>query len=517
MNFSNSIKFSGLSAISPNSSYLAIVKTSSIIIYENDELKVIQKFTFSTPISHFMWSPDSDFILIAFYKTGICEVRSITNPKWICTINESQSGIIYARWTPDSRKIILFNDFCVRCSIWSLVDKSTVYINSPKFANKGIAFCENGNFMALAEKDGAKDFIGIYFTGDFTLVSRFQVDTFDLSDILWGKDASTIIVIDSDLECRLLAYSPTGNLLGNIVPYNNGLGVEICKFSGSGNCISAGFGDGTLRIFNARSLKEVCSLSHSISTITNEMLVSVFKEEEIQAKNKFTKYVECSFPYKLHNKGKNISGTVSLVEWNFDSKYVATKFDILPNIVFIWEANALMLHTVIIQIKPVKEFKWNPSQNILLIVTENSKLYTYTMENIYIVELVSDTASPFSANKIQWATDGRSFIISDKKQMIIGHPYNFDNMKNNSNSNIINNNEFNMNSLRNQSHNQSNNMGDVNEDNMENENINNVDNNLEMNEENDDENDQENLRLSNSLSKFKKKNDLRSNKDSFFN
>ena len=108
-----------------------------------------------------------------------------------------------------------------------------------------------------------------------------------------------------------------------------------------------------------------------------------------------------------------------MVEWNFDSKYVATKFDILPNIVFIWEANALMLHTVIIQIKPVKEFKWNPSQNILLIVTENSKLYTYTMENIYIVELVSDSASPFSANKIQCATVGRSFIISDKKQMII--------------------------------------------------------------------------------------------------
>ena len=140
MNFSNSIKYSGLSSFSPNSVYLAIAKNTSLVIYDNEELKVIQKFSFQNTISNFLWSPDSSLVLMAFYKTGICEIRSISNPKWTCTINESQSGIINCLWTPDSRKIILFNDFNVRLSIWSLVDKSTVYINVLPFVKKEISW-----------------------------------------------------------------------------------------------------------------------------------------------------------------------------------------------------------------------------------------------------------------------------------------------------------------------------------------------------------------------------------------
>ena len=30
--------------------------------------------------------------------------------------------------------------------------------------------------------------------------------------------------------------------------------------------------------------------------------------------------------------------------------------------------------------------------------------------------------NPFNASNIQWASDGKSFIVSDKKQMLIGHP-----------------------------------------------------------------------------------------------
>ena len=79
------------------------------------------------------------------------------------------------------------------------------------------------------------------------------------------------------------------------------------------------------------SFKEIIELNHNINTITNENLVTVFKEEEISPqsneknknKNKrgghppsnnfaknYTKYVECSFPYKLNqnNKLKSLQG-----------------------------------------------------------------------------------------------------------------------------------------------------------------------------------------------------------------
>ncbi len=178
------------------------------------------------------------------------------------------------------------------------------------------------------------------------------------------------------------------------------------------------------------SFKEIMQLNHNINTITNENLITVFKEEEIShsgnKKNNFTKYVECSFPFKLNtnNKLKCLQGigAISILEWSFDSKFLATKYESLPNVVFVWEMNTLKLHTVIVQLNGIKNLKWSPKENILLIVTDNSKLYTFTLDNVYIIELVSDMNNPFNASNLQWASDGKSFIVSDKKQMLIGHP-----------------------------------------------------------------------------------------------
>jgi hypothetical protein len=231
-------------------------------------------------------------------------------------------------------------------SIWSLVDKSTIYINSPKYNNKCLLFSDNGNFMALAERNNGKDFIGIYFTGDFSLVSHFQVGTFDLSDLLWTKDSTSLIVVDTPLEVKFLIYSPTGNLITTHEPYLYGLGIEIAKLSNNSRTLSLGFNDGMVRLYNCTSnFKEIIELNHNINTITNENLVTVFKEEEIShaggnKKNNFTKYVECSFPYKVNtnNKIKSLQGigAISIIEWSLDSKFIATKYDALPNNIFIW-------------------------------------------------------------------------------------------------------------------------------------------------------------------------------------
>ena len=60
-----------------NGLYLAIAKTSSLIIYETSELKIVQKFVFPNAISQIAWSPDSALILIAFYKAGKVEMKEI--------------------------------------------------------------------------------------------------------------------------------------------------------------------------------------------------------------------------------------------------------------------------------------------------------------------------------------------------------------------------------------------------------------------------------------------------------
>ena len=274
--------------------------------------------------------------------------------------------------------------------------------------------------MALAERKDNKDHIGIYFTGDWSLVSHFPVDSYDLNDIVWSKDNTSIVVFDSELECKLLVYSPTGNLMASHEPYTGQLGIATAKYSPNGSYIACGMNDNTVRLFNHFTMKQVTSLNHYLNQIQGE-IGSVFKEEEISAKNKTSRFIECDAPYKFPvSKGVNFA--IGDIQWSYDSCYLATRSEYMSNALLIWEVNSLKLYTVIITIKPIKDFQWSPKENMLLIVTENAKMYTFTLSNVYIVELVSDMSGDFGALKVIWNNDGKSFIVSDKKQMIIGHP-----------------------------------------------------------------------------------------------
>jgi hypothetical protein len=110
------------------------------------------------------------------------------------------------------------------------------------------------------------------------------------------------------------------------------------------------------------------------------------------------------------------------MSWSFDSNFLATKNDNMPHTLFVWQVSTLSLHTVILQNRPIKSFSWSPTDHILLICTENSKLYSFTLTNVYVVELVTDINLNLNINRISWNPDGRVFTVSDNKNLIIGQP-----------------------------------------------------------------------------------------------
>jgi WD40 repeat protein len=178
----------------------------------------------------------------------------------------------YARFSPDSRRVLSITEFNVRLTIWSLIDRSTCYISYPKYADKGLSYTSNGYFMALAERKETKDYIGIYYVGDWTLVSHFPVETFDLQDLMWSKDNTVIIVWDSVLECKFCIYSPTGNLIITHTPYDMNLGVKTVGISPNGHYLSVGYYDQTVRLYNHISWKMIIDLQHSQSISDNNIV-----------------------------------------------------------------------------------------------------------------------------------------------------------------------------------------------------------------------------------------------------
>ena len=185
MKLSNCIKFSGLSTFSKNGNLLSISKGTNIVIYETNNLKKITRFNFSSQVTQIEFSPDSNYILIGLYKVNEIEIKSLINNETIIKISQPIFGIANTIWSPDSTKILCFSNYNIRIDIWDLTkEKNNSFISYPKFTNKGFSFSSNGFFLALAERKNVKDYIRVYYTGDYSLLSRFPSNISDLQNLI---------------------------------------------------------------------------------------------------------------------------------------------------------------------------------------------------------------------------------------------------------------------------------------------------------------------------------------------
>ena len=425
LTFSNKRKYSGNIAFSPDSKFFAISKGLELIIYDNKSLKPYLNYTFIDFIEDIQWSKNSKLILVGLYKRARCEIRNIENPKWYCSIDEGVKGMKYSLFSPDSLHIISICEHNIKLSIRSLVDKSLYYINFPKFAKKGLSFSTKGNFMALAERNEAKDYIGVYFVNKWICIKKFLTQTEDLQDVKWAYDSSALLVPDSPTLCVLYVYSPIGDLISKIELYQFKMGIKSLDISPNGHYICLGLYDQTLRIFNNISYTCVTIFEHD-KEILNDIKVNYYKEELINNEGD-SKYVQINPPIDLikenilKNKNNNYVNDktprigISKMAFSFDNYFLATKNDKMPNILFIWDINQMNLQFVLIQLNEVIHFEWAKNKNILFISTNNNKLYYFTLYSCKILKLAKD----FNNKSLLFSSDGKKMMIKDTNNFIM--------------------------------------------------------------------------------------------------
>ena len=425
LTFSNKRKYSGNIAFSPDSKYFAISKGLELIIYDNKSLKPYLNYTFIDFIEDIQWSKNSKLILVGLYKRARCEIRNTENPKWYCSIDEGVKGMKYSLFSPDSLHIISICEHNIKLSIRSLVDKSLYYINFPKFAKKGLSFSTKGNFMALAERNEAKDYIGVYFVNKWICIKKFLTQTEDLQDVKWAYDSSALLVPDSPTLCVLYVYSPIGDLISKIELYQFKMGIKSLDMSPNGHYICLGLYDQTLRIFNNISYTCVTIFEHD-KEILNDIKVNYYKEELINNEGD-SKYVQINPPIDLikenilKNKNNNYVNDktprtgISKMAFSFDNYFLATKNDKMPNILFIWDINQMNLQFVLIQLNEVIHFEWAKNKNILFISTNNNKLYYFTLDSCKILKLAKD----FNNKSLLFSSDGKKMMVKDTNNFIM--------------------------------------------------------------------------------------------------
>ena len=501
LTFSNKRKYSGNIAFSPNSKFFAISKGLELLVYDNKSLKPLQTFSFCDFIEDIQWSKNSKLILVGLYKRSRCEIRNIENPKWYCSIDEGVQGMKYALFSPDSFHILTISDHNIKLSIRSLIDKSLLYINYPKFSKKGLSFTSKGNFMALAERNEAKDIIGIYYVNKWTCIKKFLPQTDDLQDVKWSYDNSALLIPDSPTLCILYIYSPLGDLISKIELYQYKMGIKTLDISPNGHYICLGLYDESVRIFNNISYTCVTIFEHD-KEILNDLSVNYYKEEIINNEGE-TKYIQIKPPIDLKNENifkknnNNINGKstrigISKMAFSSDNYFLATKNDKMPNILFIWDLNQMNLQFVLIQLNEVVYFEWAKNENVLFISTNNNKLYYFTLDSCKILQLSKD----FNNNALIFSPDGKKMMIKDINNFIM--------------VNLINNNEEEENeeSLR---QNEYNNNMKMEENYINNEKEGNVDNNLNENEIENNNEEEENEEMDEQIKESSEENKMNIN------
>ena len=135
-------------------------------------------------------------------------------------------------------------------TVWSLVDNSSVFLESPKFPKAGMAFSHDGRFLAVASRRDCKDAVCVYSTATWEQVCRFHTDTNDLADLYWSPDDAAILVKDDPLEYKLIVYRMDGAVVSVFSAYEDALGIKRVCFSNKGDFLAVSSYDEQVRLLS---------------------------------------------------------------------------------------------------------------------------------------------------------------------------------------------------------------------------------------------------------------------------
>ncbi|KAJ1679858.1 hypothetical protein EV182_001185 [Spiromyces aspiralis] len=175
MEYSDLYKQTGMHCrFSPDGRYLSLAFQHRLVIRNAETIAVVEAF--HTPykaapyINDVQWAPTSDLVLTLCLAENKVNVWSVEDKEWRFELQDEIAGIKAVRWAPDGRHLLVWSDFELRLTIWSLVSDQKVYIQYPRLTGKGVDFHPDGKLMAVAQRKDYRDYIGIYEAESWSLI-----------------------------------------------------------------------------------------------------------------------------------------------------------------------------------------------------------------------------------------------------------------------------------------------------------------------------------------------------------
>ena len=443
---------------SPNGKYLLVPKGKNLILYTlHPDIKKLEKIIFNSTINYIEFSPSSEYFLILLLKLQECHIKSVNKKNFLMKIKEPIYNINSAIWSSNDNYILISLNNYNALHIFSTKDeyenieeeldnqnldykynKNFKFVISnikfPNLSTQGIDFsCGAREFFAIIIRKQIKDWVEIYDTSDYSLVSSFVCSTINADNILWTKDNSFILVQENkNYDCKLFVYSLSGNLIHIIEPYKNYLGINKLNISPNGHYITATYCDNNIRLYHYLSFKlckEIFPDNLIIPSNNNKyifektvILVENSKKDEINFEHLFDKKkklfnIENTFPKKLSNNQNN---TLSNFSYSFNSQYLAFISIKFPHILLIYDITAFKLSFLIVFENNIIDFIWSPCSLQLVICTENEeKIYFFQPQRVKAFKLPENNNINNNINeKEKNKTEKNLFFSSDGKRVL---------------------------------------------------------------------------------------------------
>lgn len=355
-------------------SYLAsLVYPSRLIIRSTASLSIKRVINldpeFCQKITFLQWcyTEGSDKILVADSKN--VKAWILEDNTWEVNIHDDY-GIKNIQWSRNGSEILVWTDFMLKLTVWSLSKDSGSTIYYPKFFNKGYDYRPTSTHFVLITRPVSHDFISIfdYSFSPWRLFKKWCLPTSDAQGCSWSQDGKWLAVWDSPMEYKILLYTPNGYLLQQYSAYDIGLGIKTVQWiPPTGNFVAVGSFDGKVRFLDNFTFNSVIEMMHA-ATIKFDG-VTVWRE--VMSSMLIPKYEIVSQPVSLpciHPKTQDSISFlgVGVLSFNIDGTLVATRNDNMPTILWIWSLSDLTPIVILIYCDPIKAVKWCPFNPSLL-------------------------------------------------------------------------------------------------------------------------------------------------------
>jgi len=447
MDFSSPLASEGGTSWSPCGQLVATCSPPRITVWASPSLAVAAVLPCQQleAVDKILFSPDSNLLLVAGYKAGIVLLYSLAEEEWRGRVTTGAGGLAGVAWGGDSKHVLTLGDWGVLLTVWSLASRSVQYIKTPKqWTCTAKLSNRDGKYNAVVERRECRDCLNIFTGSDWQLVRHSVLETEDCAGALWAPHRDCIALWDSPLYYRLLVVTLDGRVELDFCAYQHQLGVKAVCWAPSGALLAVASHDNKVRIFCSQFWTQVHQLDHGPSLHEGDPVscrALIYHEEEAPVEGvdarlalelggsvlQQTKYaaleerpIFLDFSKPDPKKGGQVKVGVGMLEWSSCGRYMATRCDNLPCVLWLWDLERVRLAALMVQKEHIKGAAWDPLLPRLAAVSGGGSLYLWTPPGAAIARVPCVLRGETGGlGEVVWSPNGTAIALTNSNETVI--------------------------------------------------------------------------------------------------